>query len=79
MVVNLTNSRPVVGQLVTSTTSGQTATVLIQPGQQNSPTTVAAGGVAFDPLDAGETVVSSTIDGLIALSNASRTVTVTDG
>jgi len=52
-------------------------TVQIQPGQSNSPTSVAAGGVAFDPVGTGTSTVSASIPGYIAQPNASRVVTVT--
>jgi hypothetical protein len=51
--------------------------VQILVGQDNSPTSVASGGVAFTPLTAGVTEISADIPGLIALAGAIDTVTVT--
>ncbi len=75
--VTFTNSNAAVAQLLTTGTTGQSATVQIQPGQSNSPTSVTTGGVAFDPLVAGSTTVSAGIPGLIPLPGAAKNVTVT--
>jgi len=78
LTVTLTSSAPAVGQLVTSTQSGGTVTVQILPRSYRSPTSVAAGGSAFQPLAAGSTVVSGAIPGFITtIYDANRTVTVT--
>ena len=75
--VTLTNSVPAgVAQLTTTAGSGQTRTVTIAAAQSRSPATVAAGGVAFDPLLAGTITVGSSIPGgqTIAASNQGVTV-----
>ncbi len=66
-----------VGRLVTSTVVGPTVTVAINPQQARSPTTVAAGGVAFDPLTGGEVTVSATIPDFLAVATASQSRTIT--
>jgi hypothetical protein len=74
--VTLTSGTPAVGTLVTSAGSGATRTVQIPSGLYYSPTTVATGGVAFNVLLGGTTVVSASIPGLIQTTSAVRTVTV---
>lgn len=75
--VTLTNSAPTIAQLVTTSTTGASVTVQIQPGQFNSPTTVAAGGVALDGLAPGTTIVSGSIPGVNPVATGSVTVTIT--
>ena len=70
-------SSTVSGQLVTLLGVGATATVNIAQQSASSPGTVVDGGVAFRPFAAGSTVISATIPGYIATTNASRTVNVT--
>ncbi|MEO8337647.1 MAG: hypothetical protein ABI664_21905, partial [bacterium] len=77
VVVTLTNSNAAVARLTTTAGSAQTRTVSIAPGLARSPSTVATGGVAFDPLAAGNTTVSGTAPGVIVVPEASVTVTVT--
>jgi len=77
VIATLTNSAQSVAQLVTSTTTGQVATVTINPNQSNSPTSVATGGVGFDPLAQGSTTVAVTIPGFIQANLGSQTVSVT--
>jgi uncharacterized repeat protein (TIGR01451 family) len=77
VTVTLTNSNATVAQLTTSAGSGQTGTVIIGPSQFNSPTSVASGGVAFDPIAGGNTTVSATATGFISTTAASIGVTVT--
>ena len=60
MTVTVSHTNTAVGQLVTSTGVGQSRTVTIAAGQSSSPTTVAAGGVAFDPIGGGSTTVTAT-------------------
>jgi uncharacterized protein YjdB len=74
IVVTFTSSSPA-GQLVTSSTSGGTATVTIPVGLYYSPTNVTGGGVAFQPLTAGTTRVSGTATGILS-GAAFRDVTV---
>lgn len=77
LTATVANSRQSIGQLVTLSTTGQSATVAIAPGQSNSPTTISAGGVGFDPLAADTTTVSVVIPGFLSTNFATRTVTVT--
>lgn len=63
LVVTVANSGPNAGQLATSAGTGQSITRTIAVGQSNTPTTVAAGGIAFDPLSPGSTQVTATIPG----------------
>jgi hypothetical protein len=76
LTVTLTHSTPGVGQLVTSGPAGDTVTVQIPVGAANSPTSVAAGGVAFAPLTAGTTTISGSIPGFDTVTYYNRTVTV---
>ncbi len=73
---SIESTLPTVGQLVTSTTTGKQVTVEIQPGQYQSPTTVVAGGVAFNPLTTGDTTVVATISGFITTTSGSVNMTV---
>jgi hypothetical protein len=77
VTATITSTAPTVGQLVTSAFSGSSVTVPIGIGQSRSPGTVAAGGVAFDPLTAGTTTIAATIPGFTSLAGASQAVTVT--
>jgi hypothetical protein len=66
------------GQLKTGTGTGAAVTIEVQAGQYDSATTVAAGGVAFDPIAAGATVVSTEVIGFNnTWSQSYATVTVT--
>ncbi|MGZ8377051.1 MAG: beta strand repeat-containing protein [Gemmatirosa sp.] len=76
IVVTVTSSNPAVGQLATSAGAGQTRTVTISIGQSNSPSSVAAGGVAFDPIGSGTTTLTASAPGLTSSTEATRTVTV---
>ena len=73
----IVNSNAVAGQLVTTPVTGQTVTVSITPGNSTSPSSVAAGGVAFDGLNVASTTVSASIPGLISTMAASANVSVT--
>jgi hypothetical protein len=59
---------------VTSTTSGASGTAVIPPGGINTPTTVATGGVAFDPIAEGTTNVTATATGFDPTSILSTVV-----
>ena len=65
-----------VGQLVTTASTGTSVTVQIPAGSTSSPSNVAAGGVAFDPLMTGSTTVFATIPTFIALPQATVVITV---
>ena len=77
LVATLTNSNAAAAQLVTSAGGAQTRTVVIQAGSSDSSGNVSTGGIAFDPLTAGQTTVTATIPGLTPTTAASVTVTVT--
>jgi uncharacterized repeat protein (TIGR01451 family) len=76
LTATVTNSAALVAQLVTTAGAAQARTVTIPAGQSFSPTSVATGGVAFDPIGNGVTTVSATIPGFIATTAASVNVTV---
>ncbi|MDX2183537.1 MAG: hypothetical protein SFW08_06075, partial [Gemmatimonadaceae bacterium] len=60
IVVTLTSATPSVGRFVTSTSSGATLPITIPVGANTSPNTVALGGIAFQTLTTGTTVVTAT-------------------
>jgi hypothetical protein len=76
LVVTFTNGATGIAQLVTTALTGDTVTAAIPLGQYYTPTSVASGGVAFDPLTSGTTVINATLAGFIALPNIPFTVTV---
>lgn len=76
ITVDITNSDATVAQLVTASGAAQAASVTIGVGQRRSPATVAGGGVAFDPLLAGQTSVVASGTGLVQLPASTRVVTV---
>ncbi len=62
--VTITHTNPAVAQLVTTAGTGPTQTVSVAAGLSASPSTVAAGGIALDPIGGGTTTVSATAPGL---------------
>ncbi len=77
LMVNLTSSETGVGQLVTTSASGSPVTVQIPINQRFSPSTVATGGVAFDPLSGGDATVAATAIGFDpSYGSSSATVSV---
>ena len=70
VTVDLTNSVAGVGQLVTTGSTSQAESVQIAEGQSDSPTTVLLGGVAFDALGVGATLVEATSTGFVTTSQA---------
>lgn len=76
VTATFTNSQGTVAQLVTTPLTGNTVTAQIAVGAQTTPTSVALGGVAFDPLVAGTTTVGVTAPGFTALTAATQNVTV---
>jgi hypothetical protein len=76
LTATVTNSNASAAQLVTTPVTGQVVTVQIAAGSYQSPTTVAAGGVAFDGLAAGTSDVTGTIPGFITTGTATQSVTV---
>jgi len=77
VTVTFTSSDPSVAQLVTSTASGGTIQLQILPGEARTATSVAAGGVAIDPLVAGSTFIEATAPGVTTTTDGTRTVTIT--
>jgi adhesin/invasin len=65
VTATITNSASGAGQLVTLAGTGDVATVQIAPQTFQSPGSVAAGGVAFEPLTADTTIVAVTIPGFV--------------
>jgi uncharacterized repeat protein (TIGR01451 family) len=65
------------GVLTDSTASGASVTATIPVGLYYTPTTVATGGVAYVPLNAGSANVSASASGFVAQPLASQAVTVT--
>ncbi len=75
-VATIATSSQTAAQLVTSTGPGLSVQTSIAAGQSRSPTTVATGGVEFDPLTAGLTAVSVTIPGYLGIASSTLNVTV---
>jgi hypothetical protein len=76
VLVTFSNGAAGIAQLVTTALTADTVAVAIPIGQYYTPTNVASGGVAFDPLTAGTTTINATATGFIALPNIPFTVTV---
>lgn len=76
ITIDITNSDAAVGQLVTAAGAAQAASVTIGVGQRRSPTTLAGGGVEFDPLAPGQTSVVASGTGLVQVPASTRVVTV---
>jgi hypothetical protein len=75
--VTFTSGDPAVGQLAKTGERGASVTVNIQVNQDNSPTTLATGGVAFDALAGGTATVEATAPGFNnEYSQSSKVVTV---
>ena len=78
-VVTIGVSDAGVAELVTTALTGQTVEVTMVGGEQNSPTSVAAGGVAFSPLAPGPVDVAVTMPGFTPLNGGIVSVTVGPG
>lgn len=76
LTATLILSNGAVGQLVKTSTANDTVTVSIPAGQSNSAATVAAGGVAFDPLAVGTTLITATIPGFLSVGTATQQLVV---
>ncbi len=76
LTVTFTSSVPAVGVLADLAGSGATRQVQIPVGLYYSPTSVAAGGVAFRPVLAGSTAITGAITGFNPAPASGRTVTV---
>ena len=77
VTATITSSATSVGDLITLPDSTSPVAVGIVAGQSQSPNSVAAGGVAFNPIAAGTSTLSATIPGFIATDAASADVSVT--
>jgi len=78
LTATITNSNAIVGQVKTTDfpTGAQTVTVKIAEGQEQSPGTVAMGGVAFDALAGGTSTVSAAIPGFVSIVTAARSIMI---
>lgn len=74
--VTVSSGNPVAGQIATSTATGQSLTVPIQPGSTVTSGLVSLGGAAFDALAPGTTVVRGAASGYLTTTAGSVTVTV---
>ena len=81
VTVTFTSSDVGVGTLTDGQTSGATFDRTIDVGQYFTPTTVGAGGIAFDPIGSGTVTLTAdaTAQNVLMRPNATRTVTVTTG
>jgi len=78
LVATIVSSTSTVGQLNTTARLGDTVTVQLAAGGRISPATVAAGGVAFQSLTTGTTIISAAIPNFVASASAAgTTVTIT--
>ncbi|MEN8007869.1 MAG: FlgD immunoglobulin-like domain containing protein [Candidatus Krumholzibacteriota bacterium] len=77
LTATFTSSDVAVAELVTTALTAQVVSVAIAPGESNSPTSVAAGGVALDGLSAGTVDIDAAIPGFIPTTSIPKTVTVT--
>ncbi|HEY0780181.1 MAG TPA: hypothetical protein VGD56_19600, partial [Gemmatirosa sp.] len=77
ITVTFASSQANVARLKTNATTAQSVTAVIAAGQQNTPTNLPSGGVAFQPLSGGSTTVSANVPGAVAVANSAQTVTVT--
>jgi hypothetical protein len=76
LTVTVTSTSSTAAQLVTTALTGLSVNVSIAVGQARSPSTVATGGVEFDPLAQGSTTVAATISGFLAMTTGSILVNV---
>jgi hypothetical protein len=78
LTVTLVNDSSAVGDLVEAGgVRGDTLSVQIPVGSYYSPTTVASGGIAYDPSAPGITTITASVPGLTELAYYNRTVNVT--
>ena len=73
----IVSSNSAVGDLVTTPLTNDTVTVHIAAGNSLSPSSVAAGGVAFHPISGGATTVAASIPGFLTIAGSSVSMTVT--
>jgi hypothetical protein len=77
VTVTFTNSSAGVLQLVTTALTADIVTALIASNFYYSPTSVATGGAAIDPLTVGTRTITVSAPGFLQLPGATRTVNVT--
>ena len=77
LFATITSDSVLTGRLVTALDTAASVTVPIPPQSNSSPTTVAAGGVAFEPLLPDTVTVTATIDGLLRMTAATASVPIT--
>jgi hypothetical protein len=78
ITATVTSNPAAIAELANSSgAQGGTIQVQVPVGQSNSPTSLAAGGIALSPLSAGETTVSASIPGFVTVANGTRLVNVT--
>lgn len=78
VTVTFVTADSTLSRLVGTSTSGGTVSLVIPPSASRTPTTLGAGGVAFDGLAEGSSVVSVSAPGFISVSTAFKTVFITD-
>jgi hypothetical protein len=76
LTATITSGTPSSGTLTTSAGTAASRSIQISTNAYDSPPTLAAGGIEFDPLMSGSTTLSATIPGFIATPDATRVVTV---
>jgi hypothetical protein len=77
LLVLLTSSDTAVGEVKTLVEIGASATIEIDSNQFDSPSTVASGGIAFDPIATGSTSISAEVIGFDnSWSGSVETITV---
>lgn len=74
--ITLTSSNPAIGALTTTAQSGGNVTVTIAAGAGSSAGTVATGGVAFDALTAGSTLITAASPGFTTVTSGTFNVAV---
>ena len=77
VTATIKNRLPAAAQLVTMALTGNTVTVQIPAQQARSPSTVATGGVEYDPLGAGSDTVTASIPGFVIFPGTADSVPVT--
>ncbi len=74
--VTISTNAVAIGPLVTSSGTAATVPLQIPTLTSNTPTSVAAGGVAFRPAAAGTATITTTIPGLIGTTSAITFITI---
>lgn len=74
LTVNFISTNNAVATLVTSTETGDTVTAVIPVGDNNTPTTLAGGGVEVDPLSVGTSDIYVEAAGYVSVDTSTVTV-----